>query len=484
MAKNHYVSQLIIRRFSDSTKRINIFDINNKKVLENRRSINMFCKHNIYSDEIEYKLNTNLENPFARLIDSKIIGKDEIRLNRKEVFLIKKFLLLDSIRTLSAEGYEKIFKGFSDTVNRYWEIGQKTNQYLPSFLPRMTDLNESSQASFERALLVYTESNNMKEIIFHDSSTRELYLWSKVFFDSYIGFWDSNDEQEFVLTDNGLTTEYEASHQIYEGLSQSKLAYILSALKNTQINEEKEIYGMLLERISIMFENFSIFNLTSKRSIVILHPFFRLYSEQGFMINFDRKFILPKIPDIWPSFVVDKQSFDIPKTIYKSLERYSDEDEFIYKPHKLTIEDTIYVNYLLLSQSNSIIGFHSLNKIKDSLYAVQAMKALNHKDIYTADEYDNLSKFINHIMDDEFNYIWDYYRDKEDIRVTTNPFHFADRIAQMCINDTRNNIYALEFLLSSEDKFRTMSNFDFMGSPDERVALVKSDIERLKKNDH
>ena len=44
MAKNHYVSQLIIRRFSDKIDRINIFDVKEKKILENKKSLNIFCK--------------------------------------------------------------------------------------------------------------------------------------------------------------------------------------------------------------------------------------------------------------------------------------------------------------------------------------------------------------------------------------------------------------------------------------------------------
>ena len=52
------------------------------------------------------------------------------------------------------------------------------------------------------------------------------------FFDSYIAFWDSNVEQEFILTDNGLTSEYEPSHQLFGGLDHSKLAYLLHMLKN------------------------------------------------------------------------------------------------------------------------------------------------------------------------------------------------------------------------------------------------------------
>lgn len=479
MAKNHYVSQLIIRRFSDKIDRINIFDVKEKKILENKKSLNIFCKNNIYSDDIEDKLNRLLEDPFAKLIDSKIIGKDKVVVDRKDLFLIKKFLLLDSIRTLSAEGFAKIFSGFSENVERYWQVSEKIYGKMPNHLPKSLDLNESPQDAFERALKVFVESDSLLQIVMHEYVTRELYIWSKVFFDSYIAFWDSNVEQEFILTDNGLTSEYEPSHQLFGGLDHSKLAYLLHMLKMKAEKEETIVYSTLLDRITIMYENFSIFNLTSSRSIVIVNPFFKLFSKQGFIFNNNPK-INPPIPDIWPSFIKNKLAFDVPMTQYKIKGTHSMEDEFIYNPHKLTLEDTIYVNHLFLSQTSNLLGFRSFEKIKDSLYAFQAIRTLNHKDIYTEDAVKNISNFVNHMMTDEFNYIWKYYREKEDIRPRENPFDFTERIAEMCFSDTRNNIYALEYLLNNESKVRVMSNFSFMGSPDERISLIKRDIKRIK----
>lgn len=480
MAKNHYVSRLIIRRFSDKIDQINIFNVKDKTILENKKSLNIFCQNNIYSDDIEDKLNKLLENPFAKLIDNKIIGKDNIIINRKDLLLIKKYLLLDSIRTLSSEGFDKIFKGFSNVTERYWKITEKLYEEMPNHLPKTADLSDNPQEAFERALRVFIESDNLQEIIMHKDTTRELYVWSKVFLDSYITFWDSSVEQEYILTDNGLTSEYEPSHQLYEGLDQSKLSYILHMLKTNQKKEETLVYGMLLDRITIMYENFSIFNLTSNRSIVIVNPFFKLFSKQGFVFNNGLK-ATPKVPDIWPSYIINKLAFEIPTTTYKIHGAYLMDDEFTYKPHRLSLDDTIYVNHLLLSQSNNVVGFRSFEKIKDSLYAFQAIRMLNHRDIYTSDRQSNLSDFINHMMSDEFNYIWEYYKDKEDIRPRKNPFDFPDRIAQMCMDDTRNNIYALEYLISSEDKVRTMNNFNFMGTPDERIEIIKNDIRRLKE---
>jgi hypothetical protein len=480
MAKNHYVSQLIIRRFSDKTNKINVFDVNKRSILENKNSADIFYKNNIYSEETEDKLNKLLEDPFAKLIDEKIIDKDKIIISRKDVLLIKKYLLVDSIRTLTARGFKKVFTGFADVADRYWFINKQLKDNSLPNLPKMSDLKENTIDSFERALRVFIEADNLQGVVDHKDATRELYLWCKVFLDGYLAFWDASQEQDFILTDNGLTTEYEPSHQLYEGLSHSKISYLLHMLKQDPDKGEVITYSTLLERLTAMYENFSIFNLTSSRSIVIVNPFFKLYGNQEF-IFYNDIIVNPRIPDIWPSYIKDKMAFKQPLTEYKVKGSYSLDDEFIYQPRRLTLDDTIYVNYLFLSQTIKLLGFRTFEKIKDSLYAFQAMRMLNHKDIYTDNSLNNLSNLVNHLMNDEFNYVWDFYKESEDIRPRTNPFDFTERIAQMCMDDTRNNIYALEYLLSSEEKVRTMKNFDFMGSPDERIDSIKKDINRLKK---
>lgn len=482
MAKNHYVSQLIIKRFSEMNNKINIFNVKKKEVLENKKSANIFCKYDIYSDYVEKTLSQSLETPFAQLIDKKILNKDKISITRSDLILIKKFLLLDSIRTLRAEGYLKVISGFYPTVAKYWELKEKIKQKMPTHLPYQHNLNENASDAYERALRVFLETNNPEEIAYHPMATRELYIWARVFSDSYIAFWDSNVEQDFVLTDNGLTTEYEPSHIVFEGLSQSKLSYLFSMIKDSKVDIEKSIYADLLEKITVMYENFSIFNLSAKRSIAIINPFFRLFSDQGFTVGPDMELVKLKKPDIWPSFVESNSIVSFPITKYQKNGKYSYDDVFEYDPIELSYLDTIYINNLFLSQSNNLLGFVEFNRIKDSLYSFLTMRMHNHKDIYGDDPIENLSNLTKHMIGDDFNYIWKYFQGKEDIKPSYNPYDFFDHYAQQCINDTRKNKYALEYLLSNEDKVRSMSNFNFMGDADERMVIIKSDLEKLISN--
>lgn len=77
--KNHYVSQLIIKRFSNP---INIFDIEKEQIAANKKSKNVFYKNDIYTKEIEKLMNFNIESRISNLLDQKILEKDTIELSR------------------------------------------------------------------------------------------------------------------------------------------------------------------------------------------------------------------------------------------------------------------------------------------------------------------------------------------------------------------------------------------------------------------
>ncbi len=62
--KNHYVSQLILKRFANA---LYIFDDNAKSISKHTQTENIFYKKDIYTDEVETAMNFNLENDFAIL---------------------------------------------------------------------------------------------------------------------------------------------------------------------------------------------------------------------------------------------------------------------------------------------------------------------------------------------------------------------------------------------------------------------------------
>ena len=92
--KNHYVSQFVIRRFSNA---INIFDIHSGKIYESKRPNKVFYKKDIFDEEIEKLINFNIESRVSNLLDSKILGKETVELTRTEIELLKRYMLICSV---------------------------------------------------------------------------------------------------------------------------------------------------------------------------------------------------------------------------------------------------------------------------------------------------------------------------------------------------------------------------------------------------
>ena len=91
MAKNHYVSQLIIKRFAPS---VSTFDMQTNQIVEHRQAAKIFFDRDIYDNDIEEKMAHDLEQPFASILDKKILNCEKIRLTRNELYLVKQFLLM------------------------------------------------------------------------------------------------------------------------------------------------------------------------------------------------------------------------------------------------------------------------------------------------------------------------------------------------------------------------------------------------------
>ena len=73
--KNHYVSQFIIKRFSNA---INIFNIQTGKIDESKRAEKIFYKRDAFDKEIEEILNFNIESRVANLWTGKFAGNRKL----------------------------------------------------------------------------------------------------------------------------------------------------------------------------------------------------------------------------------------------------------------------------------------------------------------------------------------------------------------------------------------------------------------------
>ena len=489
MARNHYVPQFIIRKFS---KAINVFNYSEGKLYENKKNDKVFFEKDIYSDEIEKRLADELEGPVGDLIFRKVDNKeDEIVFDRTELTLLKKYLLIASVRLPDSQGFVDMMRKFNKCVDKYSSLPISLSKLEKAMLKNnsILDWDLSDREKQMRVLEMYLDTNSLLELMVHRYCTKETYLWAKVVNDAYLAFWDSSENQEFILTDVGMVCEYEPGHAVFGGVDVSKQSYLLHHLLNTHDNKQQYHYGDLISSTVVMYENFNIFNLSSTRCMVLVHPFFRIYN--GFMNMKCEDVIYGKVervefpvPDMWPTSFETKEIISQPVKHSYNENYLSFQDRFIYKPSKLSVMDTIYLNYISLSQTHNLMGYNDINKVVDSIFAanflfvedlhakLQMIKSYTQDDLRSEMANSFLGKFINSLDISKLE-------NKDSVAA----LFFHEHYASMVSKDTRENKYLLEYLLKNEDDLVNLPNFSCLGEGFERVHVIRELLEILNSGE-
>ena len=184
MAKNHYVSQFIIKRFSDA---INVFDIHSGKINESKRPHKVFYKDDIYDVELEKLMNCNIESRVANLLSHKLLVGGDITLTRADLFLLKRYMLLCSVRTMDVAQFKKALLNFEHNADRYLDLRTKTfNDQV--MLPKTRELSISDSELYLRGLKVFAKTKDIRDIMDNPLATREMIAWAIPFIDGYLAF--------------------------------------------------------------------------------------------------------------------------------------------------------------------------------------------------------------------------------------------------------------------------------------------------------
>lgn len=144
--KNHYVSQFIIRRFSNA---INVFDVHTGRIDESKRPHKVFYKDDIYDEEIEKLVNFNIESRVSNILNNKILVDGDVVLTRTELETLKRYMLICSVRTQSEDQFCGILKSFEHNAEHYINVYREY-----SFLKKTKDLNLSNNELYLRTLKV------------------------------------------------------------------------------------------------------------------------------------------------------------------------------------------------------------------------------------------------------------------------------------------------------------------------------------------
>lgn len=388
--KHHYVPRLVLKKFSS---KICLFNVRTGEYLENRSNEKIFYQKDLYTQEIEDKLNKKIESQFGNLFNNKIYKEEnQIVLNRDELRLIKKFLLISVIRSMGNEKFMQQEKHYYDRLSEFNEKNNITNYSInPPFIEKEI-VGETPYDYWMRTLNVILDSDGSPQsILEHPEKTYPAHRWATVINNGYIAFWDSEyDHHEFIITDIGMTSENEKGWNGINVHNVKKTNYLLYLFEITKDKvAQKEIFK-LMNLHHCFTENFMMFPISAKRMIVEIDPFFKFRFLYSHLPN------LPKLEDL--TMIPNENLFKPNKNQYYYTQgygkeiKYHPEDKYIYEIKKLSRKETKYCNELFLDRIDTWVGFSSLNKVVGSIFAYKK----NNEVPYTPRvDYTELYKLIN-----------------------------------------------------------------------------------------
>ena len=394
MVNSHYVPRLTLKKFSD---KLCLFNVNTGEYKENTKIDNAFSEMGFYNDEVEDKLNKKIESQFGNLLSNKLLLADRtIELNRDEVQLIKKYLLISVIRSMGNEEFLQQEKRFYDDLNEYGKQYAKLNGYKeekidPPFIEKEIE-GETSFDYWMRTLNVILDTDGTPEkIMEHPDKTYPAYRWSMVIRAGYIAFWDSEYEHdEYIITDIGMTSENEKGWNGITNHNKKKMDFLMDLMIESTTKKERIAIFQMMNMVKDFHENFMMFPISARRMIVEISPFykFRIKNEKYYdMPDLDELSYLNNEELYYPNdvhYVYSQKPFKPPKT--------HPNDKYIYDIKKLNSVETCYCNELFFDRINTWVGFSSLDKVKNSL--IGYYKANSYPYIPRVD-YTELYKIIN-----------------------------------------------------------------------------------------
>lgn len=474
--KNHYIPQLIINRFSTA---VNVFNLNTAEIREKRPSNKIFFTKNIYTDEVENSLNLHLERPFSSLLKRKLLVDGEIEITRTDLMLIKKYMFITSIRCQDLDHFCDLLCSLENNADLFMKTvdfeGFKRKQLRKS-KDMLKDMNKYD--FYNQQMLALSEFDDKKartpyELFNDERLSIEMASWACSFYFSYVAFWDASDDGEFVLSDAGIISEYEGFHLITGGLDISKTSYLLYQMKKNKGNSSP--YVRPLQTCSMMYENYDLFNISSKRCIVAINPFFRLYDDKSKSGYFEKdgSFVEGKFehPDIWPAIIQNKSLFETPLTKYLIPGFYLPDDLFVYKPKKLNEKEMIYVNSLLINESKYWIGFNEPNKVYPSFEY-----CLEHESQYKSVTGPKqpvesiIINYANNLMKSKFNAIIKWCLD-QGCKTDKNILDLFQELTDDIFRDFNSNIYIYDYYLNSYEQTYNLDQLDFLGGGDKKKKM-------------
>ena len=358
--RNHYIPKFILKNFvSDGDSGVSCFNPKTGELLHNRTPESIYYEVGIYTNELERKFNDKMECAFSQML-RKLLNRDSISLRRKDLWMIKRFLLIETLRTPETLSYVKKFR----------KILKKCVAYSPEYSRLMygkhiDDINskETDMEYWLRTLdfILEEEEFTTDAVDRNEKGTALAHYWTLAFTAGYIGFWDSPETDEFIITDVGFTSETESGWVDGYSKMPTKMKIVTDIIeKFGNKDPDFDVYlSTLLRWISAFGENIYMFPISSKRMIVLINPFFKFVLTNTWMLPWNALDMITEIPD--------ERLFKPNESTCSTIGEHKDDDRYTYRPVELHPDQALYCNALFLDRVENWVGFGSMMKMKRSV---------------------------------------------------------------------------------------------------------------------
>ena len=115
---SHYVPRFILKKFSN---KLSLYNIHTGELAEDIKVDKAYSQKGFYDDDTEKNLNLKLESQFGNLLANKLLKAENIiELNRTELKLVKKFILISTLRSLGNEPFLQKERRFYVDSAEHW----------------------------------------------------------------------------------------------------------------------------------------------------------------------------------------------------------------------------------------------------------------------------------------------------------------------------------------------------------------------------
>lgn len=366
--RNHYIQNRLLKNFatkSDNGKyKLCVLDLI-KFTVNYRNTENAFYENNLYdvnngnnTKELEIKFNEIIERPMAELFDRICNSTDEVVFTRKELITIKKYFLLQHYRTpKNKTNYSSFRKGF------------KLSQY------NIID-GEAEEDFWKREMLTILDGR------WSDLLQSEMVGVRKHAMDTNMSFMMIiKTDSEFCINDIGYVTE-----RIPVKIAKEKEQDYIKAAKEIG----KKLYGCdNLDEVarreianqSSYLDNFELYPISSNCAILFVSHIWKYAVMEPTLIKTMNLFspillkylVLPRNEYVNADKIIKQE--DIPK--------YMDEkDKFGYEIQKITDEETIYLNTLIMNEAYCYLGIKTPKAFIPSVRMYNYLMSIGEKNMH------------------------------------------------------------------------------------------------------